>query len=110
MRSRAARSTRPSIAPAATSPTAATTPGASASPGRRTTSRPPWTVFVLMASAPSSGPVPWPCPFAHPHRTEQQDRRHLMAKLIYDTDIDRGALDGQRIAVIGYGSQGEAHA
>jgi ketol-acid reductoisomerase len=33
-----------------------------------------------------------------------------MAKLIYDADIDRGALDGQRIAVIGYGSQGEAHA
>ena len=33
-----------------------------------------------------------------------------MATLIYDRDIDPAALDGQRIAVIGYGSQGEAHA
>lgn len=33
-----------------------------------------------------------------------------MTKLIYDADIDPGALDGQRVAVIGYGSQGEAHA
>ncbi len=32
-----------------------------------------------------------------------------MSKLIYDVDIDRTALDGQRVAVIGYGSQGEAH-
>ncbi|MEP7082970.1 MAG: ketol-acid reductoisomerase, partial [Chloroflexota bacterium] len=33
-----------------------------------------------------------------------------MTKLIYDADIDGGALDGQTVAVIGYGSQGEAHA
>jgi ketol-acid reductoisomerase len=33
-----------------------------------------------------------------------------MTKLIYDRDIDAGALAGQRVAVIGYGSQGEAHA
>ena len=33
-----------------------------------------------------------------------------MTKLIYDADIDGSALDGQRVAVIGYGSQGEAHA
>jgi len=33
-----------------------------------------------------------------------------MTKLIYDRDIDPHALDGQTIAVIGYGSQGEAHA
>jgi len=33
-----------------------------------------------------------------------------MTKLIYDADIDGGALAGQRVAVIGYGSQGEAHA
>jgi ketol-acid reductoisomerase len=33
-----------------------------------------------------------------------------MAKLIYETDIDAAALDGQTVAVIGYGSQGEAHA
>ncbi len=28
----------------------------------------------------------------------------------YDRDVDRGALDGKTIAVIGYGSQGRAHA
>ena len=33
-----------------------------------------------------------------------------MTKLIYDADIDSSALDGQTVAVIGYGSQGEAHA
>ena len=33
-----------------------------------------------------------------------------MTKLIYDADIDASALDGQTVAVIGYGSQGEAHA
>jgi len=33
-----------------------------------------------------------------------------VTKLIYDRDIDAGALAGQRVAVIGYGSQGEAHA
>ncbi|MCA1587858.1 MAG: ketol-acid reductoisomerase [Chloroflexi bacterium] len=32
-----------------------------------------------------------------------------MTKLIYDADIDASALDGQTVAVIGYGSQGEAH-
>jgi ketol-acid reductoisomerase len=31
-------------------------------------------------------------------------------RTIYDSDIDRTALDGQTVAVIGYGSQGEAHA
>jgi ketol-acid reductoisomerase len=29
---------------------------------------------------------------------------------LYDADIDRTALEGQRIAVLGYGSQGHAHA
>ena len=33
-----------------------------------------------------------------------------MTKLIYDADIDPAALAGQTVAVIGYGSQGEAHA
>jgi len=33
-----------------------------------------------------------------------------MTKLIYDADIDHAALAGQTVAVIGYGSQGEAHA
>jgi ketol-acid reductoisomerase len=33
-----------------------------------------------------------------------------MTKLIYDAEVDAAALEGQTVAVIGYGSQGEAHA
>jgi ketol-acid reductoisomerase len=33
-----------------------------------------------------------------------------MAKLYYDSDADLGLLEGKRIAVVGYGSQGHAHA
>jgi ketol-acid reductoisomerase len=33
-----------------------------------------------------------------------------MTTLIYDSDVNPRALDGQTVAVIGYGSQGEAHA
>ncbi|MGH2663570.1 MAG: ketol-acid reductoisomerase [Actinomycetota bacterium] len=33
-----------------------------------------------------------------------------MATIYYDKDADRSALEGQRIAVLGYGSQGHAHA
>ncbi len=33
-----------------------------------------------------------------------------MAKMIHDADVDLSALHGRRVAVIGYGSQGHAHA
>ncbi|HEY65697.1 MAG TPA: ketol-acid reductoisomerase, partial [Caldilineae bacterium] len=33
-----------------------------------------------------------------------------MAKLYYDADADLGRLEGKKVAVIGYGSQGHAHA
>lgn len=33
-----------------------------------------------------------------------------MAKMYYDSDADLGRLNGKKIAVIGYGSQGHAHA
>jgi ketol-acid reductoisomerase len=33
-----------------------------------------------------------------------------MAKIYYERDADRSALQGQRIAVLGFGSQGHAHA
>ncbi len=33
-----------------------------------------------------------------------------MATIYYENDIDRGALDGKTIAVVGYGSQGQAQA
>jgi acetolactate synthase I/III small subunit len=34
----------------------------------------------------------------------------MTAKMYYDVDADPSALDGQTVAVIGYGSQGHAHA
>ena len=33
-----------------------------------------------------------------------------MAKLYYDKDADMSYLDGKTVAIIGYGSQGHAHA
>ena len=33
-----------------------------------------------------------------------------MSTVLYDADIPAGALAGQKIAVLGYGSQGHAHA
>src|SRR3954469_94968 len=34
----------------------------------------------------------------------------MTARMYYDTDADPGKLEGKRVAVIGYGSQGHAHA
>ncbi|MCC8128976.1 MAG: ketol-acid reductoisomerase, partial [Clostridiales bacterium] len=33
-----------------------------------------------------------------------------MAKMYYEKDCDLSNLDGKKIAIIGYGSQGHAHA
>ena len=33
-----------------------------------------------------------------------------MAKIYYDSDADLGLLKGRKVAIIGYGSQGHAHA
>ena len=33
-----------------------------------------------------------------------------MIKKYYDTDFNLGLLDGKTVAIIGYGSQGHAHA
>ena len=34
----------------------------------------------------------------------------MTARMYYDNDVDPSALAGQTVAVIGYGSQGHAHA
>jgi ketol-acid reductoisomerase len=34
----------------------------------------------------------------------------MMARIYYEADADRSLLDGRKVAVIGYGSQGHAHA
>jgi len=39
-----------------------------------------------------------------------QKSRNIVANIYYDKDTDMGLLEGKTIAVIGYGSQGHAHA
>ena len=34
----------------------------------------------------------------------------MTARMYYDKDVDASALEGQTVAIIGYGSQGHAHA
>ena len=41
---------------------------------------------------------------------EQKESTVTMAKMYYDQDADLGLLQGRKIAVIGFGSQGHAHA
>src|SRR5690554_267799 len=42
---------------------------------------------------------------------EQSKRGQVeMAKMYYDSDADLGLFSGKKVAIIGYGSQGHAHA
>ncbi len=34
----------------------------------------------------------------------------VLANIFYDKDADLGLLEGKKIAIVGYGSQGHAHA
>jgi len=44
----------------------------------------------------------------HPDR--RRDKEGLMATIYYEKDADPGIITGRKVAVIGYGSQGHAHA
>lgn len=41
---------------------------------------------------------------------EEEERRKQMARMYYDADANLGLLEKKKIAIIGYGSQGHAHA
>src|SRR5436853_6090720 len=43
-------------------------------------------------------------------RTAVSEGRDTMATIYYEKGADRSALEGQSIAILGYGSQGHAHA
>ncbi|CAN7503709.1 ketol-acid reductoisomerase [Knoellia sp. LjRoot47] len=45
-----------------------------------------------------------------PHRTTTQGEAETMAEMFYDDDADLSIIQGRKVAVIGYGSQGHAHA
>ncbi|MCK5923622.1 MAG: ketol-acid reductoisomerase, partial [Methylococcales bacterium] len=53
--------------------------------------------------------IPSPC-----HSVTDSPRhrkgRFILANIFYDKDADLGLLEGKKIAIIGYGSQGHAHA
>jgi ketol-acid reductoisomerase len=41
---------------------------------------------------------------------QEEERRQHMARMYYDADANLGLLENKKIAIIGYGSQGHAHA
>ena len=52
-----------------------------------------------------------PCaPAPAPTRTTHHERDPPMAELFYDDDADLSLIQGRKVAVLGYGSQGHAHA
>ena len=53
-------------------------------------------------------PVPIPTP--SPHHARQSTRSPSVAEMFYDDDADLALIQGKNVAVIGYGSQGHAHA
>src|SRR5258706_973357 len=56
------------------------------------------------------GPSSWPVAPARSRKASRSEGRPVTARMYYDKDVDPKALEGQRVAVIGYGSQGHAHA
>jgi ketol-acid reductoisomerase len=56
------------------------------------------------------GPVPRPgCGPSHPNQTNIEKRGALM-RVFYDRDADLNLIKSKKVAIIGYGSQGRAHA
>src|ERR1019366_7822527 len=52
----------------------------------------------------------WPATPPAPCDQAQRRQRSMTARMYYDADADPAALSGRPIAVLGYGSQGHAHA
>src|SRR5699024_4465501 len=58
------------------------------------------------AAAPNRSRPPRPCGDEH----SRKGRGPLAAEIFYEADADLGIIQGRKVAVIGYGSQGHAHA
>src|SRR5712672_3855850 len=56
--------------------------------------------------------MPWSrrTPPAPGGRRQTESPEEIMTKLFYDADADVARLNGRTVAIIGYGSQGHAHA
>ena len=51
------------------------------------------------------------CSRATDHRSDRREQHtHMAAEIFYDDDADLSIIQGRKVAVIGYGSQGHAHA
>src|SRR6185437_8870462 len=42
--------------------------------------------------------------------TQRNERKSMSAEVYYDDDADLSVIQGRKVAVLGYGSQGHAHA
>src|SRR4029453_18208842 len=89
-----------------------------ASPAGSTTWK---TCCVPSASWSCSAPAGWRCPnwsasppisapYAVPPDPIEHQRGNPMANVYYEKDADRSLIADRKVAVIGYGSQGHAHA
>src|ERR1700730_13803998 len=66
-----------------------------------------------MASSSCSAPAGWRCPSWSVRSlacTPSQERWVEMAVIHYEKDADAALIVGRKVAIIGYGSQGHAHA
>jgi ketol-acid reductoisomerase len=69
----------------------------------------------LHKALPSSrnSPARWPQPISPSHQTlnpQAKEKEKIMVKTYYDKDADLSLIQGKKVAIIGYGSQGHAHA
>ncbi len=64
---------------------------------------------VRPARQPSTRRSPASCPPVHAHQPESRGDQ-TVAELYYDDDADLSVIQGRNVAVLGYGSQGHAHA
>jgi ketol-acid reductoisomerase len=69
----------------------------------------------LHKALPSSrnSPARWPQPISPSLQTlnpQAKEKEKIMVKTYYDKDADLSLIQGKKVAIIGYGSQGHAHA
>src|SRR5438552_13954223 len=70
-----------------------------------------------MGSSSCSGRAGWPCPSSSGRRRDYEasparpvEKERQMPNVFYEKDADAGLIGSRKVAVIGYGSQGHAHA